>query len=112
MKVERYGRGRTRCAGRIFEIFSRIAQKNVTVDMIVQNVADAGKADISFTVPRDELPITLRTVQDAQSVLGQIDVSYDEQVAKVSAVGREWRRNLALPTACSLPWPRQASTSK
>ena len=42
------------------EIFSRIADRHVTVDMIVQNVGRDGKADISFTVPKDELAATLQ----------------------------------------------------
>jgi aspartate kinase len=74
--------------GSIFEILSPIAQANVTVDMIVQNVADEGRADISFTVPRDELNLTLKAVRDAQTILGDVDVSYDDQVAKVSVVGK------------------------
>jgi aspartate kinase len=74
--------------GSIYELFSRIAAKNVTVDMIVQNVADADHADISFTVPRDELPATLQAVQDAQRVLGDIETSHSDRVAKVSVVGQ------------------------
>lgn len=74
--------------GSIYEIFSRIAAKNVTVDMIVQNVADAGHADISFTVPRDELECTLDSLHDAETALGTLRLSHDDQVAKVSVVGQ------------------------
>ncbi|MCA9152710.1 MAG: ACT domain-containing protein, partial [Planctomycetales bacterium] len=74
--------------GSIYEIFSRIAAKNVTVDMIVQNVADDDCTDISFTVPRDELHTTLKAVEDAKKVLGDLDVMHDDQVAKVSVVGQ------------------------
>jgi aspartate kinase len=69
------------------EIFSRVAERNVTVDMIVQNVSEAGHADISFTVPRDELPITLEAVQEAVEALGTGRVSHDDNVSKVSVVG-------------------------
>ena len=48
--------------GTSYEIFSRVAKKNVSVDMIVQNVGDEGRADISFTVPRDELEVTLEAL--------------------------------------------------
>ena len=68
-------------------LFSRIADRNVTVDMIVQNVGAEGRADISFTVPRDELAITLEAVQAAAEDLGAADVTCDDQVSKVSAVG-------------------------
>jgi aspartate kinase len=74
--------------GTIYEIFSRIADNNVTVDMIVQNVGDEGHADISFTVPRDELAVTLEAVEDAQTVVGGFKVSSDDNVSKVSVVGQ------------------------
>jgi aspartate kinase len=70
-----------------FQIFSRIAGRNVTVDMIVQNVSENGLADISFTVPRNELAVTLEAVQQAVEVLGAGEVTHDDNVAKVSAVG-------------------------
>ncbi len=69
------------------QIFSRVAQRNVTVDMIVQNVAEDGYADISFTVPRDELRVTLEAVQEAIETLGAGSVTHDDNVSKVSVVG-------------------------
>ena len=54
--------------GSSFEVFSRIAARNVTVDMIVQNIADGGKANISFTVPRAELETTLAAVEASRAV--------------------------------------------
>ena len=73
--------------GTSYEIFSRIADRNVTVDMIVQNIGDGGRADISFTVPRDELSVTLEAIDEARNVTGDFDVTHDDQVAKVSVVG-------------------------
>ena len=73
--------------GTSYEIFSRIAAKHVTVDMIVQNVGRNGKADISFTVPKDELAVTLEAVEEAKQALGDFRVSHDDDVSKVSAVG-------------------------
>ena len=73
--------------GTSFEIFSRIAAEHVTVDMIVQNIGQDGKADISFTVPHDELAITLAAVGAAQDSLGQFRVTHDAEVSKVSVVG-------------------------
>ena len=73
--------------GTSWEIFSRIAERNVTVDMIVQNVGAQGKANMSFTVPKDELATTLEAVQEAADVLGAFDVSSDDHVSKVSVVG-------------------------
>ncbi len=45
--------------GTSLEIFSRLADRRITVDMIVQNVGEKGKSDISFTVPCSELEAAL-----------------------------------------------------
>ncbi len=69
------------------EIFSRVAKRNVTVDMIVQNVGEDGKADIAFTVPCNELAITLEAVQEAVAQLGAGRIRHDDNVSKISVVG-------------------------
>src|SRR6185369_2403041 len=68
-------------------IFSRIAKRNLAVDMIVQNVGAGGKADISFTVPRGDVPATLEACNEAVAELGAAGVSHDDDVAKISVVG-------------------------
>lgn len=68
-------------------LFSKIAAKAVTVDMIVQNVGDGGKADISFTVVRDDLPQTLDAVKEAAAELGAAGWTHSDDVSKVSVVG-------------------------
>jgi aspartate kinase len=73
--------------GTSYEIFSRIALRKVTVDMIVQNVGENGKASISFTVPQDEMEMTLEAVQEALTVLGEGRATFDPEVSKISAVG-------------------------
>jgi aspartate kinase len=73
--------------GSSLEIFSRIAAKNISVDMIVQNVGESGKADISFTVPRNELDAALEEVREAAQLVGSGPVTSDDNVAKVSVVG-------------------------
>src|ERR1044071_1488722 len=73
--------------GASFEIFSAVADRNITVDMIVQNVGQDGKADISFTVPKNELPQTLESVRAAAERIGAGSVTSDDKVAKVSVVG-------------------------
>jgi aspartate kinase len=69
------------------QIFSAIAAKTVNVDMIVQNVGENGQADISFTVPRSEVPVTLEVVQQALEQLGSGKLSHDDNAAKLSVVG-------------------------
>ena len=73
--------------GNAMKIFSKIAAKNIAMDMIVQNVADGGLTDISFTVLRDELSSTLRVVEEAVREIGAAGCSHDENVSKISVVG-------------------------
>ncbi|MBI1900744.1 MAG: aspartate kinase [Planctomycetia bacterium] len=79
-------------------IFSRIARRNVTVDMIVQNVGAHGKANISFTVLKDELPVTLEAVKEACAELGADGLTHDDQVSKISAVGLGMARQTGVAT--------------
>jgi len=73
--------------GAAMALFSKIAQRNVATDMIVQNVAAEGRADISFTVFRGDLPATLKAVEEALADLGAQGCDYDDNVSKISVVG-------------------------
>jgi aspartate kinase len=68
-------------------VFSAMAQNNVNVDMIIQNVSEDGMTDISFTVPKDDLVRAKRAVGDVVAELGARDFIVDESIAKVSLVG-------------------------
>jgi aspartate kinase len=72
--------------GTMNRIFSKLAAINVAVDMIVQNVGAAGKADISFTVLETDLPAALAAALEAATDLGG-EVSHDANLSKVSVVG-------------------------
>ncbi len=71
-------------------IFSAIAEKNIVVDMIVQNVGVDGKAEIGFTVLKNELPATLAVLRPLADELGA-GVRHEENVSKVSVVGAGMR---------------------
>jgi len=73
--------------GSSLEIFSRIAAKNISVDMIVQNIGESGRADISFTVPRNELDVALEAVREAAQIVQAEGITSDDNVAKISVVG-------------------------
>jgi aspartate kinase len=73
--------------GSSLEIFSRIAAKNISVDMIVQNIGESGRADISFTVPRNELEVALEAVREAAQIVQAEGITSDDSVAKISVVG-------------------------
>jgi aspartate kinase len=69
------------------EVFGKLAAANVNVDMIIQNVSEAGTTDISFTTPKDDLPSARRAVAAVVEELKARDWSLDESIAKVSLVG-------------------------
>lgn len=69
------------------KLFIPLAENDVDVDMIVQNVSSDGHTDISFTVPKDAAE-TARTVAEKVSTeieAGAVDV--DTDIGKVSLVG-------------------------
>jgi aspartate kinase len=68
-------------------LFSALAESGIAVDMIVQNVGQGGQADISFTVPEDDLAEALDRTQRVAGQIGAAAVSHDHGVAKVSVVG-------------------------
>jgi aspartate kinase len=71
-------------------VFSAIAEKNIVVDMIAQNVGSAGRAAIGFTVLRNDLPATLAVLRPLAAELGA-RVYHNEEVSKVSIVGTGMR---------------------
>lgn len=68
-------------------LFSELAASGIAVDMIVQNVGQGGRADISFTVPEDDLAEALERAEAVAKRIGAEGVSHDHNVAKVSVVG-------------------------
>jgi aspartate kinase len=71
------------------ELFEKIAEKNISVDMIVQNVTtDADpRAAITFTLAKTDLARAKPWVETVARGLGAREVRYDEDVVKVSIVG-------------------------
>ena len=69
-------------------IFGPLAEINVNVDMIVQNVSlDGSSTDITFTVPRADLARAVDRLQKAKAELKFADVQSDTNVTKVSVIG-------------------------
>ncbi|NBV44578.1 MAG: aspartate kinase [Planctomycetia bacterium] len=68
-------------------LFSRLAASGIAVDMIVQNVGQHGRADISFTVPADDREQALELSAAVARALHAAAVSHDADLAKVSVVG-------------------------
>jgi aspartate kinase len=71
-------------AGRLFR---SLASRDVNVDMIVQNVSEAGRTDISFTLPKADLAAGQEVCQDLAAEIGAEVVTPDDGIGRVSLVG-------------------------
>lgn len=69
------------------ELFETLADNDVNIDMIVQNVSSAGQTDISFTVPRESMKQAEKLAGEVADNLGADGVDVDAGIAKVSLVG-------------------------
>jgi len=74
-------------------IFQSVADADINIDMIVQNVSAAatGLTDISFTLPRTEGSKATSIVQKLQGEIGFQSIQYDDQVGKLSLIGAGMR---------------------
>jgi aspartate kinase len=81
---------RTGVAARIFQA---IADADINIDMIVQNVSAAatGLTDISFTLPKAEGANASKILQAIQGEVGFASIQYDDQIGKLSLVGAGMR---------------------
>ncbi len=68
-------------------LFSTVANANIVVDMIIQNVSQASMTDISFTVPKPDLRSAVDLVQRLTLEIGARSVAVTESIAKVSLIG-------------------------
>jgi aspartate kinase len=69
-------------------IFGPLAEANINVDMIVQNLSSDGKrTDMTFTVQESDLERVLEVLKDARKEIGYFDVKSSSDVAKVSVIG-------------------------
>ncbi|CAN5591908.1 aspartate kinase [soil metagenome] len=68
-------------------IFRPLADEGVNVDMIVQNVSEHGRTDISFTLPKEDLKRASAMVEATAAAVGAEGIRTDEEIAKVSLVG-------------------------
>ncbi|MEX0700834.1 MAG: aspartate kinase [Planctomycetales bacterium] len=72
-------------------IFSKMAERKISIDMVVQDVSRGGLAEVSFTVPQDDLADTLTAAEEAVAELGAGTVLHGTNLSKVSAVGSGMR---------------------
>jgi len=69
------------------KVFRTLADASINVDMIVQNVSDSERTDISFTVPLEDLEVATTTCEALADELGFSGVMADPNLGRVSVVG-------------------------
>jgi len=79
--------------GEAAAIFRVLADAEINIDMIVQNVSAAatGRTDISFTLPASDAQAAVAALKKIQDQVGFEQVLYDDQIGKVSLIGAGMR---------------------
>jgi aspartate kinase len=75
------------------KIFRVVAQAEIDIDMVVQNISRAadGRTDITFTLPKDDGPRAVEALNKSRGEIGFEQVLYDDHVGKVSLIGAGMR---------------------
>ena len=73
--------------GIAYQILGPIADANIDVDMIIQNVGHDGATDFSFTVVRADLAKAVKVLEGVRSHIGACSIETDDTMCKVSLVG-------------------------
>jgi len=68
-------------------LFTPLSDKNIIVDMIIQNASLEGFTDLTFTVSKKDLKDAQKIVENTAKSIGAKKVEVDDQVAKVSVIG-------------------------
>jgi aspartate kinase len=83
--------------GIAYQILGKVADANIDVDVIIQNVSHDGKTDFSFTVPRGDYAKTMELLQgQVQPALGAREIVGDPKICKVSIVGIGMRSHVGI----------------
>jgi aspartate kinase len=82
--------------GIAYKILGPVADANIDVDMIVQNVGHANTTDFTFTVHRNDFAKAMDIVRTTATAIGAAEVSGDDKIAKVSIVGVGMRSHVGV----------------
>ncbi|MDP5241329.1 aspartate kinase [Uliginosibacterium sp. 31-16] len=82
--------------GIAYQILGPVAEANIDVDMIIQNVGQDGSTDFSFTVPRGEMDRAMSILEGVKTHTGAREVHGDRTMAKVSVVGVGMRSHVGV----------------
>jgi len=80
------------------QILSPLSDANISVDMIVQNVSEAGFTDFTFTVPMADFKKALAITKETAESIAAKEVLTDENISKVSIVGLGMRSHAGVAT--------------
>jgi aspartate kinase len=69
------------------QLFRAQADRRINIDMIVQNASAHGTTDISFTVPKSDLAVSVEAAQISAAELGASGVASDSDISRVSLIG-------------------------
>ena len=70
------------------KIFGLMTEKNINVDMIVQNISqDSISANITFTINKKDFDLTKSVIENSKNILEYKSLSLDKNVAKISVIG-------------------------
>jgi aspartate kinase len=69
------------------QVFGAVAEQNIVVDMIVQNISRDGYTDMSFTLPRADRPRATAVLEEVARRVGAQGVQQNDRIAKISIVG-------------------------
>ncbi|MBF0265012.1 MAG: aspartate kinase [Gammaproteobacteria bacterium] len=73
--------------GIAYQILDCISDKNIEVDMIIQNISADGTTDLTFTVHRNDYEQSMKILNDASEKFGSKEVKGDNKIVKISLVG-------------------------
>jgi aspartate kinase len=79
-------------------VFKPLSEAGIVVDLIVQNVSQNGKTDITFTVGKTDVPKAKDIVMKALDTIGAEKIETDDKIAKVSIVGVGMRNHAGVAT--------------
>ena len=73
------------------KLFTALAEANINVDMIIQNVSESQKATISFTIASDDIEKVRHAIGHVVSSMGARACDFDENIAKITLIGAGMR---------------------
>jgi len=82
--------------GIAYQILGPVAEANIDVDMIIQNVGADGTTDFTFTVHRNEYAKAIAILKNVQAHIGAREITGDEKIAKVAVVGVGMRSHVGI----------------